>query len=149
MELCSCVCLTSFSNRYRVLHSGGPRLRSVMLTLRIEHIGDMAIFECKGRIVRRDATLKLREAVTAQQNVRIVLLDLTKVGAIEAGGLGMLWFLQRWTDDHDIQFKLYNPIHSVRDRLEHNNAMLRFDIITFEEMMTLVAYADNQYTRAA
>jgi hypothetical protein len=58
-----------------------------MLTLRIEHIGDMAIVECKGRIVRRDATLKLREAVTAQQNVRIVLLDLTKVGAIEGGGL--------------------------------------------------------------
>jgi len=120
-----------------------------MLTLRIEHIGDMAIVECKGRIVRRDATVKLREAVTAQQNVRIVLLDLTKVGAIEGGGLGMLWFLQRWTDDHDIQFKLYNPIHSVRDRLEHNNAMLRFDIITFEEMMSLVAYADNQYARAA
>ena len=58
-----------------------------MLTLRIEHIGDMAIVECKGRIVRRDATLQLREAVTAQQNVRIVLLDLTKVGAIEGGGL--------------------------------------------------------------
>jgi len=120
-----------------------------MLTLRIEHIGDMAIVECKGRIVRRDATSKLREAVTAQQNVRIVLLDLTKVGGIEGGGLGMLWFLQRWTDDHDIQFKLYNPIHSVRDRLEHNSAMLRFDIITFEEMMSLVAYADKQYARAA
>ena len=120
-----------------------------MLTLRIEHIGEMAIVECKGRIVRRDATLKLREAVTAQQNVRIVLLDLTKVVAIEGGGLGMLWFLQRWTDDYDIQFKLYNPINSVRDRLEHNNAMLRSDIITFEEMMSLVAYADNQYARAA
>jgi len=119
-----------------------------MLTLRIEHIGDMAIVECKGRIVRRDATLKLREAVMAQQNVRIVLLDLTKVGAIEGGGLGMLWFLQRWTDDHGIQFKLYNPIRRVRDGLEHNNAMLRFDMITFEEMMSLVAYADNQYARA-
>ena len=120
-----------------------------MLNLRIEHIGDMAIVECKGTIVRRDATLKLREAVTAQRNVRIVLLDLTKVGAIEGGGLGMLWFLQRWTDDHDIQFKLYNPINAVRDRLEHNSAMLRFDIITFEEMMSLVAYADNQYARPA
>jgi anti-anti-sigma regulatory factor len=120
-----------------------------MLTLRIEHIGDMAIVECKGRIVRSDAALKLREVVTAQQNARIVVLDLTKVGAIEGGGLGMLWFLQRWTDDHDIHFKLYNPINSVRDKLEHNNAMLRFDIVTFEEMMSLVAYADNQYARAA
>jgi hypothetical protein len=124
-------------------------LGGVMLTLRIEHIGDMAIVECKGRIVRRDAALKLREVVTAQQNVRIVVLDLTKVGALEGGGLGMLWFLERWADDHDIHFRLYNPINSVRDKLEHNNAMLRFDIVTFEEMMSLVAYADKQYARAA
>ena len=50
-----------------------------MLTLGIERIGDMAIVECKGRIVRSDATLKLHEAVTAQKNVRIVVLDLTQV----------------------------------------------------------------------
>ena len=120
-----------------------------MLTLSIERIGDMAIIECKGRIVQSDATIKLHEAVTAQKNVRIVVLDLTKVAALEGGGLGMLWFLQRWAEDHDIHFKLYNPINSVRDNLEHNNAMLRFDIATFEEMVSLVDHADNQYARAA
>jgi anti-anti-sigma factor len=120
-----------------------------MLTLRVEHIGDMAIVECKGRIVRSDATLKLHEAVTAQQNARIVVLDLTQVRALEGCGLGMLWFLQRWTEDHDIQFKLYNPINSVRDKLEHNHAELRFDIATFEEMVSLVDHADSQYARAA
>ena len=120
-----------------------------MLTLRMDHIGDMAIIECKGRIVRSDATLKLHEAVTAQQNVRIVVLDLTQVRALEGGGLGMLWFLQRWSEDHGIHFKLYNPINSVRDKLEHNNAMLRFDIVTFEEMVSLVDHAGNRYDRAA
>ena len=50
-----------------------------MLTLSIERIGDMAIIECKGRIVQSDATIKLHEAVTAQKNVRIVVLDLTQV----------------------------------------------------------------------
>jgi anti-anti-sigma regulatory factor len=124
-------------------------LGGVMLILRIEHIGDLAIVECKGRIVRSDATLKLHEAVTAQQNVRIVVLDLTQVRALEGGGLGMLWFLQRWAEDHDIHFKLYNPINSVRDKLEHNHAMLRFDIATFEEMVSLVDHADNRYARAA
>jgi len=120
-----------------------------MLTLRMDHIGDMAIVECKGRIVRSDATLKLHEAVTAQQNVRIVVLDLTQVRALEGGGLGMLWFLQRWAEDHDIHFKLYNPINSVREKLEHNHAMLRFDIVTFEEMVSLVDHADDQYARTA
>jgi len=120
-----------------------------MLTLRMDHIGDMAIIECKGRIVRSDATLKLHEAVTAQQNARIVVLDLTQVRALESGGLGMLWFLQRWAEDHDIHFKLYNPINSVRDKLEHNHAKLRFDIVTFEEMVSLVDHADDQYARTA
>src|ERR1700730_3237329 len=120
-----------------------------MLTLRVEHVGGLAIVECKGRIVRSDATLKLYEVVTAQQNVRIVVLDLTQVRALEGGGLGMLWFLQRWTEAHDIQFKLYNPINSVRDKLEHNHAELRFDIATFEEMVSLVDHADSQYARAA
>ena len=120
-----------------------------MLTLRMDHIGDMAIIECKGRIVRSDATLKLHEAVTAQQNVRIVVLDLTQVRALEGGGLGMLWFLQRWAEHHHIQFKLYNPINSVRDKLEHNHAMLRFDIVTFEEMMSSLDRAETEYAKAA
>jgi len=115
----------------------------------MEYIGDLAIIECKGRIVRSDAAVKLRETVMAQPDARVVVLDLTKVAALEAGGLGMLWFLQRWAEDHGIQFKLYNPINSVRDRLEHNHAKLRFDIATFEELVSLVAYADNQYARSA
>jgi len=124
-------------------------LGGVMLTLRMEYIGDLAIIECKGRIVRSDAAVKLRETVMAQPDARVVVLDLTKVADLEAGGLGMLWLLQRWAEDHGIQFKLYNPINSVRDRLEHNHAKLRFDIATFEELVSLVAYADNQYARSA
>src|SRR6202790_2823737 len=124
-------------------------LGGVMLTLRTEHIGSLAIVECKGRIVRSDATLKLHEAVTAQQNVEIGVLDLTQVRALEGGGLGMLWFLQRWAEDHDIHFELYNPIHSDSDKLEHNRAMLQFDIATFEEMVSLVDHAVNRYARAA
>jgi ABC-type transporter Mla MlaB component len=120
-----------------------------MLTLGIEKLGDMAVVECKGRIVQSDAALKLRKAVTSQQNVRTVVLDLSEVGAIEGGGMGMLWFLQRWAEDHDIQLKLYNPTNSVRYRLQHNNSMLRFDIATFEEMMFLLTHTDNQQKQAA
>jgi anti-anti-sigma regulatory factor len=122
-----------------------------MLTLAVENIGDMAVVVCQGRIVRSDAALKLREAVTSRQNSQIVVLDLTDVRAIEGGGLGMLWFLQRWAEDHDIQLKLYNPTNPVRDRLEHNKAMLRFEVATFKEMMSLMAAAHqgDQYARAA
>jgi anti-anti-sigma regulatory factor len=126
-----------------------PRLGSVELALDIEYLGDVAIVKCKGRIVRSDASLKLRKAVTSQQHARIVVLDLTEVQAIEGGGLGMLWFLQRWAEDHDIHLKLYNPTNSVRHSLEHNNANLQFEIVTLEEMEFFVAHPDNLYAKAA
>ncbi len=120
-----------------------------MLTLNIESIGDMTVVECKGRIVRNAAALKLRQAVMSQAQAQTIVIDMSEVRTIEGVALGMLWFLQRWAEDHDIELRLYNPSRSVRHRLEHNNSMLRFEIATWEEMMSLLAQADNQYARAA
>jgi anti-anti-sigma regulatory factor len=121
----------------------------VMLHIHTENIGDMAIIECEGRIVRSDAAFKLREAVTSQQEARIVVLDLSEVRAIEGGGLGMLLFLQQWAHGHDIRLKLFNPTSFVSDRLDRANSMLEFDIILLEEMTALMALADRQHALAA
>jgi anti-anti-sigma regulatory factor len=120
-----------------------------MLSLRIENIGDMSVVECKGTIVRIDEVFKLRQAVTSQRDVRIAVLDLSEVRAIEGVALGTLWFLQHWSEDHGVQLKIYSPIDSVRDRLEHNHSMLRFEVATWEEMMSLLAHTDEQYAHAA
>jgi len=80
-----------------------------MLSVRSENIGEIAVIECEGRIVRSEAAFKLREAVTSQRGARIIVLDLSEVYAIEGGGLGMLVFLQRWAQNHDIRLKLFNP----------------------------------------
>ena len=61
-----------------------------MLSVYIENIGDLAVVECEGRVVRSEAAFKLREAVTSQREARIIVLDLSDVRAIEGGGLGML-----------------------------------------------------------
>jgi len=119
------------------------------MSVHIENIGEMAVIECEGRIVRSEAALELRKAVTLQSDARIIVLDLSEVTAIEGGGLGMLVFLQRWTHDHDIRLKLFNPRQSVRDRLEHVSSMREFDIATLDEMMALLAGTDNRYARAA
>jgi anti-anti-sigma regulatory factor len=120
-----------------------------MLTLGVENIGEMSVVECQGTIVESDAALKLREVVTSQQDVRVVIIDLSEIRAIEGVALGMLWFLQQWAKDHDIQLKLYCPNDAVRDRLEHNRAMVRFDIATWDEMMSLLASCDEPYAIAA
>jgi anti-anti-sigma regulatory factor len=120
-----------------------------MLELYIEKIGDLAVVECEGRIVRSEAAFKLRKAVTSLRNARIIVLDLSEVRAIEGGGLGMLLFLQRWAYDHDIQFKLFNPTRSVRGRLVLVNSITELNITTLHEMMDLLANADRRYALAA
>jgi anti-anti-sigma regulatory factor len=112
-------------------------------------IGDMAVVECEGRIVRSEAAFKLRDAVTSQTDANIVVVDLSEVYAVEGGGLGMLVFLQRWARDHDIRLKLFNPSRSVRERLELVSAMSEFDIASLHEMMALLAQADSSYALAA
>ncbi len=58
-----------------------------MLALRIEKIGELAVVECEGRVVRSEAAVKLREAVTSLRNARIIVLDFSEVRAIESRGL--------------------------------------------------------------
>ena len=120
-----------------------------MLYLGIERIGELGVVECKGRIVQSEAAYTLREAVTSLRDARTIVLDLSEVSAIEGGGLGMLQFLQRWGCDRGIQLKLFNPVRSVRDRLEHAGATPEFDIATLDELMALLADAESRFALAA
>jgi anti-anti-sigma regulatory factor len=119
-----------------------------MLDLGIDRIGELGIVECRGRIVRSEAALKLRRAVTSLDDLQIIVLDLSEVSAIEGGGLGMLQFLLRWTRDHKIQFSLFNPTKSVRDRLELVRSTPAFHIASLEEMMALLTNADSRFAVA-
>ncbi len=112
-----------------------------MLNVHIEKVGDTAVVECEGRIVRSEAAFTLRDAITSQKDARIVVLDLSEVTAIEGGGLGMLAFLQGWTQAHHIRLKLFNPSQSVRDKLEHASSIWAFEIATLDETMPLPALA--------
>lgn len=120
-----------------------------MLRVHIENVGDMALVECEGRIVQPEAAFKLREAVASQSDAHIIVLDLSQVSAVASGGLGMLVFLQRWAQDHDIRLKLFNPRPSVRDRLKDASPIRDFDIASLDEMTALLAVADTHYLRAA
>jgi len=119
-----------------------------MSNIHIDKVGDMAVVECEGRFVRSDSAFKLRDAVTAQASARVVVLDLTEMEAVGGGVIGMLVFLQRWAYDHDIRFKLFNPIRSVRERLEHASSLSAFEIANLDEMMALLGHADSHYALA-
>lgn len=120
-----------------------------MLRLNVENIGDLAIVECEGRIVRSEAAFKLRDVVTSQSDAHTVVIELSEVRALEGAGLGILVFLERWARTHNIRLKLFNPSRSVRKRLNLLSPLAEFDIPTLHEMMALLGHADSQYGIAA
>ena len=120
-----------------------------MLTIHVEDLGDLAVVECKGRIVRSESVFKLRDVVQAQADARIIALDLSEVEAMGGGGLGMLVFLNQWARNHDIQFKLFSPSRSVVEGLVANRSVLDFEIVSFHEMMSVLAHSDSRYAFAA
>jgi anti-anti-sigma regulatory factor len=122
---------------------------SSMLSIHVENLSDLAIIECKGRIVRSESVFKLRDVVRAQTAASVIALDLSAVQAIGGGGLGMLAFLDRWARDHEIQFKLFSPSRSVVDGLMHSRLMPNLEIAPLHEMMDILAQADSRYDLAA
>jgi anti-anti-sigma regulatory factor len=125
------------------------RREETMLTVHIENVGEMAVIECEGRIVRSEAAYKLRDAVISQCDERVIMLDLSEVSAIEGGGLGMLMFLHRWARDHEIRLTLFNPRESVWHRLEQADSGAEFDVVSLNEMTALLARSGNDYAQAA
>ena len=89
-----------------------------MFTAQTIEMDDAVIVQCTGRLVRSEAAYRLRDAVHANRGCRSIVLDLSKVKAVEGGGLGMLAFLQRWAAENGIRTKLLNPSPRVQQRLK-------------------------------
>jgi anti-anti-sigma regulatory factor len=115
-----------------------------MLSIHNDRIGDVAVLQCEGRIERSDAAFKLRDAVTAQADARVIVLDLSEVTSIEVDGLGMLLFLERWALDHEIELKVFNPSNSVRHRIKEAQSVMDFEISTIYDVSTLVPYVEHR-----
>lgn len=123
--------------------------RFPMLAIHAERIGDLAVIECKGRVVRNEDVFKLRDAVRAQTGASIIALELSEIQAIGGGGLGMLAFLESWTRQHHIQFKLYDPSRAVIEGLVRNRSILNFEIAGFYEMMGILMRCETEQRMAA
>ncbi len=120
-----------------------------MLAIQIEKFNDLAVVECKGRIVRSETVFALRDAVLSQAAARTIALDLSEVKAIGGGGLGMLAFLQHWADERKIEFKLFSPSRPVLTEIERTRSIARIDVASLHEMMGILADAERSYSLAA
>lgn len=111
---------------------------ALMFTVNVDRSEDVVVLQCRGRMVRGDATYTLRDAVTSQRDARIIVLDLSDLQAIDGSGLGALVFLYGWTTDNGVQLKLVNPSHLVREMLERTKLAELFDLSTVDEALMIL-----------
>jgi anti-anti-sigma factor len=110
-----------------------------MLTIDVERSGEIAVLKCAGRIVRGQEVHSLRTSVVAEKDNRIIVLDLTEVETLDAGGLNTLVSLHEWTRSRGIQLKLVNPSHFVWEMLTRTKLDRVFDISTFHRALHVLS----------
>jgi len=120
-----------------------------MLTIDVERTGDVAVVRCGGRIVRGQEVRMLRSAVVLEKSSRIVVLDLSEVHSLDAGGLTTLLSLHQWACTQGVQLKLVNPSHFVREVLVRTRLDHVFDISTLDHALFVLGGNSCCQTRLA
>ena len=88
-----------------------------MLKVHITRLGNVAHLYVAGRIIRGE-TDALRDAVLAQADAGVVVVNLARVNTIDAGGLGVMLELREQTESNGIEFRLEHVTQLVRRILE-------------------------------
>jgi anti-sigma B factor antagonist len=88
-----------------------------MLKVQTKNFGTVAVLNLQGQIVNGETEI-LRNAVHSQSNVSAVILDLTRVTTIDAGGLGVMLALREQMEAKGTRFELTNVTCMVSKVLE-------------------------------
>jgi anti-anti-sigma factor len=120
-----------------------------MLTIDVEKTGDVTVVRCTGRVVRGEAIHNLRSAVVSERNTRIIVLDLSEVETIDAGGLTALVSLHHWARHRRIQLKLVNPSRFVNEVLERTGLDQVFDISSLHDALLVLSATGHEESKYA
>ena len=114
-----------------------------MLSLTIHNLGDVTVFRCAGRITADDVNV-LRNAVLTQPHIRIAVLDLGGISAVDAAGLGTLVYLHKWVKTSGTKLKLMNLMPSVEEVLDLTKLKSAFELCSVQDMLDLLCRATIQ-----
>ena len=112
--------------------------RVMELKFQIECQHDVAIVRCSGRMIRGASLDEFRCQVERLEHARILILDLSEVEQVDAGGLGALLVIRRWSRQHSVQMKLVNPSPFVLRLLEATRLTSVFDVSSLEEALCIL-----------
>lgn len=108
------------------------------LRYQVECQHDVAVVRCSGRLVRGNPLDEFRRRLEQLEHVRILVVDLSEVEQLDAGGLGTLLAVRRWARQHSVQMKLVNPSPFVLSVLEATHLTSVFEISSLEEALCIL-----------
>lgn len=108
------------------------------LQYQIECLHDVAVVGCSGRMVRGAALDEFRSRLERLEGLRVLVLDLSAVEQIDAGGLSAMLMLRRWAMQKSVRIKLVDPSPFVRRVLEATHLASVFEIASFEEALCIL-----------
>ena len=103
-------------------------IKSMELQYQVERLQDVAVVRCSGRLVRGAALDAFRRRIEQLDHLRVLVLDLSDVDHVDAGGLGTLLLVRRWAIDSSARLKLVNPPMFFRRVLEATHLNSVFEI---------------------
>jgi len=112
--------------------------KQMELKYQIECQHDVAVVRCSGRLVRGKALDDFRRGIEALDHLRVLVLDLSEIEQLDAGGLGALLLLRRWARLNNVPMKLVNPSQFLLRVLEATRLTSLFEISSLEEALCIL-----------
>jgi anti-anti-sigma factor len=112
--------------------------RQTELKFQVECLQGVAVVNCSGRMVRGAALDEFRRCVERLERVRMLVLDVSEVEQIDAGGLGALLLLRRWAVRSAAKMKLVNPPAFFRRLLEVTRLTPLFEVSSLKEAICIL-----------
>ncbi len=108
------------------------------LRYQVECQHGVAVVRCSGRLVRGKALDEFRNGIQRLKHLRVLVVDLSEIEQLDAGGLGALLGVRRWAHLNSVQMKLVNPSPFVLRLLQATRLTAVFEISSLEEALCIL-----------
>src|SRR6266403_3549113 len=108
------------------------------LRYQVECQHDVAVVRCSGRMVRGTSLDEFRRGIERLEHLRVLIVDLSEIEQLDAGGLGTLLLVRRWARMNCVQIKLVNPNPLVLRLLQATRLTTVFEISSLEEALCIL-----------
>jgi anti-anti-sigma factor len=112
--------------------------RDMELKFQVECSQDVAVVNCSGRMVRGSALDEFQRRIEQLEPVRVLVLDVSEVAQLDAGGLGTLLLVRRWAMQKSAKMKLVNPPVFFSRLLEATHLTSVFEISSMKEAICIL-----------